>query len=156
MKSSTQKIGPVLKRLYQARNELRAMFPDFKFTLDGNLIGDIGEAIAQHDFGFEKLPVGVRGHDFKTGMGRKRRLVQIKTTQAVKGRVGLGVTMQTFDHLIVIQLTNEGGYGVLYDGPGTLIDEARSNRTTPSLSVNQLRALQLKVKLNQRLVPSSN
>jgi hypothetical protein len=153
MKSSTHKIGPVLKRLYQARNDLREMFPDFKFTLDGNLIGDIGEAIALHDFGFKKLRGGERGHDFETRKGSRRCLVQIKTTQAVKGGVGMGRTMQTFDHLIVIQLTSKGDYGILYDGPGALIDEARVGRATPSITVNRLRELQLKVKPKDLLVP---
>lgn len=152
MKCSTQKIAPVLKRLYQARNELREMFPDFKFTLDGNLIGDIGESIAQQDFGFTKLKTGVRGHDFETKKGARRCLVQVKTTQAVKGGVGLGLNRQSFDHLIVIQLTIEGDYGILYDGPGSLIDAARAHKTTHSLSVKQLRDLNGKVKPKDRLV----
>jgi len=150
MKHSTKKIGPILKRLYKARNELRTLFPKFPFTLDGNLIGDIGEAIAIQDFGLEKLSRGTKGHDFKTKDGI---LVQVKATQAVKGGVGLGLIMQSFEHLIVIQLTEDGEYGILYDGRGHLIDSVRTHRKTPSLTVNQLRKLNAKVADNDRLVP---
>ena len=149
MKRCTKEIRPILKRLYEARNDLRELFPGMKFTLDGNLIGDIGEAIALRDFGLVKLPVGTPAHDFKTPQGR---LVQVKATQATKGSVGLGLTMQSFQHLIVIQLTEEGDYHILYDGPGAPIDEARIGRQTPSLTVPRLKALNQQVDDKDRLV----
>lgn len=148
MNRSTRQIRPILHRLYEARDELRQLHPDLKFTLDGNLVGDIGEAIAKDDFDLEPLPPGTKGHDFRAQDGR---LVQVKTTQVKKGSVGLGLTMQTFEHLIVIQLTEGGDYGILYDGPGTLIDQARIGRKTPSLTVNRLQQLQQEVAESERL-----
>jgi len=148
---ATSRLRPILRRLYEARDELRALYPDWKFPLDGNLVGDIGEAIAMHDLGLQKLPTGTHGHDFQASDGR---LVQVKTTQAVKGGVGLGLTKQSFEHLLVLQLTAGGDCHVLYDGPGSLIDEARAHRKTPSLSVKRLRELDLQVDLSSRLVPA--
>lgn len=152
MNRSTRQLRPILHRLYEARNELRRLHPDLKFTLDGNLVGDIGEAIAQEHFGLEPLPANTKGHDFRAADGR---LVQVKTTQKQKGGVGLGLKMQSFEHLIVIQLTEAGDYGILYDGPGRLIDQARIGRKTPSLSVNQLQQLQEQVPQNERLATLS-
>lgn len=150
MQHCTKELKPILHRLYEARNELRALFPDLKFTLDGNLIGDIGEAITTRDFGLLKLPPGTPGHDFRTPDGR---LVQVKTTQAITGgKVGLGLTMQSFEHLIVIQLMERGDYRILFDGPGTLIDAARTHRKTPSLTVKQLTALNQQVDPMDRIL----
>src|SRR5437667_4608938 len=102
MKRSGKSLEPIIKRLYQARNELRALFPELPFTLDGKLVGDIGEAIALQDFGFTQLPAGTELHDFVTDDGRH---VQIKTTQATAPHrgVGLGLTMQSFHALDVNQ-----------------------------------------------------
>jgi len=148
MPRSTKMLKPILHRLYAARDDLREMFPDLKFTLDGNLVGDIGEAIAIQDFGFTKLPPGTKGHDFKAKGGK---LVQVKTTQKTKGGVGLGLTKQTFEHLVVIQLTEAGEYRILYDGPGDHIDAARDHKTSASLSVGQLQKLNAKVSDRDRL-----
>lgn len=152
MNRSTRKLRPILHRLYEARNELRQLHSDLKFTLDGNLVGDIGEAIAQEHFGLEPLPANTKGHDFRAADGR---LVQVKTTQKQKGQVGLGLNKHSFEHLIVLQLTESGNYGVLYDGPGSLIDEARAHKKTPSLSVKQLQQLQEQVPDTERLTPLS-
>lgn len=148
MHRSTKKLKPILHRLYEARDDLRALFPKLKFALDGNLVGDIGEAIAIQDFGFTPLPHGSKVHDFKAPNGR---LVQVKTTQKTKGAVGLGLTKQSFQHLVVIQLNEAGDYRVLYDGPGGPIDEARDHKTSASLSVAQLEKLNAKVKDRDRL-----
>ena len=151
MKRSSKSLEPIIKRLYQARNELRALFPELPFSLDGKLVGDIGEAIALQDFGLTQLPAGTELHDFVTDDGRH---VQVKTTQATAPHrgVGLGLTMQSFEHLIVLQISVEGTYSVLYDGPGTYIDAARSHRKTPSLTVSQLRTLNSKVSKAERIL----
>jgi hypothetical protein len=151
MKRSGKSLEPIIKRLYEARNELRAIFPELPFSLDGRLIGDIGEAIALQDFGFTRLPEGTEIHDFVTDDGRH---VQVKTTQATAPHrgVGLGLTMQSFEHLIVIQISEEGTYNILYDGPGSYVDAARSHRKTPSLTVSQLRNLNSKVTAAERSI----
>lgn len=147
MKPFPCKIGEVLKKLRSARDELRAEFPDLRFALDGNLIGDIGEAIAVSDFGLEKLNPGSKQHDCKTKSGK---LVQVKTTQQITpGKaVGLGLTKRTFDHLLVIQLL-DCGYEILYNGPGSYVDKARAHKESASLSVRQLSVLNDKAKLHR-------
>jgi hypothetical protein len=151
MKPAPRNIGPVVKELYAARNKLRAVFQELSFTLDGNLIGDIGEAIAIADFGLTKLRGNSKGHDFSDAKGRK---VQVKLTQqTTPGKpVGLGNKKQTFEHLIVIQMAEDGSYRILYDGPGAYIDAARAHKSSPSLSVKQLTELQQQVHSHERLL----
>jgi len=151
MKRSVEDLEPIIKQLYAARNALRALFPELPFTLDGRLVGDIGEAIALQEFGLTRLAEGTEGHDFLAPDGR---LVQIKTTKAValNRGVGLGLTIRSFEHLIVIQISEAGTYQILYDGPGTFIDEVRRHRTTPSLTVGQLQRLNSRVNDSDRII----
>lgn len=155
MYGSGKNLQQILGGLYEARNALRKLFPGLSFTLDGKLVGDIGEAIARHDFGLQQLPAGTPRHDFCSRDGRS---VQVKTTQATKGAsgVGLGLTKQSFEHLLVIQITEDGGYGILFDGPGRYIDAARKHKKSPSLSVNQLERLNSHVADAERLARASD
>lgn len=139
MRPFPKEIEPAIKKLRLARDELKRAFPELRFALDGNLVGDIGEAIAISDFGLTKLKPGSRLHDFQTSDGK---LVQIKTTQQTKpGKgVGLGLIKKSFEHLIVIQLL-ENGYEILFDGYGKRVDAARAHKKSPSLSVKQLSEL---------------
>lgn len=72
------RMAPIVRRLYRARNDLRRAVRGLHFSLDGKLIGDIGEAVATQHFGLERLPEGTKGHDFRVAGGR---LVQVKATQ---------------------------------------------------------------------------
>lgn len=139
MRPFPEKIEQALKKLRCARDELKRAYPDLRFALDGNLVGDIGEAIAISDFGLIKLKPCSRLHDFKTRDGRK---VQVKTTQqTIQGKgVGLGLIKRSFEHLIVIQVL-ENGYEILFDGYGKRVDAARAHKKSASLSVKQLREL---------------
>ena len=139
--------GP-FKKLLSARDELRGAFPELSFALDGNLVGHIGEAIAISEFKLEKLPSGSKTHDFKAPNGTH---VQVKTTQQQRGGVGLGLVKTSFEHLIVIQLSESGTYSILYDGPGRHIDAANSHKKGASLSVDQLQRLNQQVSKEERL-----
>ena len=68
-----QKLAELLKIV----NELQARFPDRKFTLDGHLIGSIGEVLARYYYGIELAPTGTKRH----GGTLNRKQVQIKITQ---------------------------------------------------------------------------
>ena len=140
-----------LRQLYAARNALRQHFDGLPFTLDGRMVGDIGEAIAVSHWGLTRLPEGSKTHDVKTKSGK---LIQIKTTQQTRGGagVGLGLDKQSFDHLIVIQIAEDASYSVLYDGPGRYVDEKRDGKKSASLTVNQLRELDKAVPARARVL----
>lgn len=143
-------IPSALQSIYSAQKQLASAFPSYRFTIDGNIVGDIGEAIAEGAFGLTKLSSGTRDHDMRAP---DNRLVQVKTTQSAPASrgVGLGLIKRSFVHLLVIEFNREGYYEVLYNGPGHYVDAARSHKKSASLSRNQLRACQEKVPMNERL-----
>jgi hypothetical protein len=149
MKQTPRNIGAAIKDLYAARNKLRRAFPELSFTLDGNLVGDIGEAIAIDDYKLISLGKGTKQHDFKTQTGEK---VQVKATQQTKGGVGLGQEQEHFEHLVVFQIFEDGTYSILFDGPGGYIDKAREHKTSASLTVLQLKKLNSEVKTSERIL----
>jgi hypothetical protein len=67
-----------IKELYRITNELETEYPGRKFTIDGHLVGSIGEVIVAENYGLELLPNSTETHDAKTKDGK---LVQIKATQ---------------------------------------------------------------------------
>lgn len=143
-------IPAALAQLYDAQRILAKAFPQSTFTIDGKIVGDIGEAIAEGAFGLQKLRAGSKDHDFRTADGR---LVQVKATQKAKSSkaVGLGLVKRTFDCLIVLEFDKDGSFEVLYNGPGKYIDDARAHKKSASLSRLQLMACQLKVGKSEAL-----
>lgn len=143
-----------LKQLYNARNALRRLFPGLLFTLDGRMVGDVGEAIATRQWGFTALPSNSKTHDVVTPSGIN---VQIKTTQQTQNGkgVGLGLDKRSYDHLIVIQIHEDATYDVLYDGPGTYIDKKRKGKKSASLTVKQLRELNTKVPAKDKILANT-
>src|SRR4051794_18279082 len=89
-------IPGVVQRLYDLVGELERSFPGRPFTLDGHLVGSLGEVLASHHYNLELLPCSAECHDATTNDGR---LVQVKATQ------GTTVALRSQpDHLLVILL----------------------------------------------------
>src|SRR4030042_3520704 len=70
-------IAEALKLIFQGISQLKRAFPGKEFTIDGRLVGDIGEVIAALEYDINLYSVLVAGHDGKTSDGRR---VQIKAT----------------------------------------------------------------------------
>jgi len=125
---------------------LEARFPGRKFTLDGHLVGSIGEAWAANLFDLKLLPASAETHDAVTPDGR---MVQVKATQ------GNAVAMSSQpDNLIVLRLNREGGAEVVYDGPGSLAWAAAGKKQKNgqrTLRLSKLRTLQYQVPDSARL-----
>jgi hypothetical protein len=85
------------------------------FTLDGKLLGDIGEALAAEAFGIrlcEYRTAGVDGHT------ADRRSVQIKATGKSGGGPAFTPGEGIADHLIFLRIDFKTGTAtVLYNGP---------------------------------------
>jgi hypothetical protein len=106
-------IPELISRLYAVVHELEALFPGRRFTLDGHLVGSIGEVLAAHDYGLTLLQPSASGHDARASDGRQ---VQIKVTQGK--RVSLSARP---DHLIVLHIAADGRHREIYNGPGDLV-----------------------------------
>jgi hypothetical protein len=66
-----------VRKLLKVVNDLQTAYPKKPFTLDGRLVGDIGEALAEHLYQLEVFDRLEKHHDARTPDGR---LVQIKAT----------------------------------------------------------------------------
>ena len=89
-----------IKELYRITNELETEYPGRKFTIDGHLVGSIGEVIVAENYGLELLPNSTEIHDAEAKDGK---LVQIKATQINR----IAISSEP-NFIIVIQLQSNG------------------------------------------------
>lgn len=92
-------------------NELERMIPDRHFTMDGHLIGSIGEVLASYHYGIGLYNSSTKEYDGETLDGNKR--VQIKVTQReqvlISGKP---------EYLLVLYLSTSGEVYEVYSGYG--------------------------------------
>ena len=105
------KVSDYLNDLYAASDGLEEMFPGRKFTLDGHLVGSVGEVLGAYIFDLDLKPASSPGHDAKTRDGRD---VEIKLTQGTS----VGIRREP-DHLIVLHRPKDGPLRIVFNGPGT-------------------------------------
>ena len=106
----------LLDDLYTASDGLERLFPGRKFTLDGHLVGSIGEVVAAYIFDLDLNPASTLGHDATAPDGRN---VEIKLTQ------GRGVAIRHKpEHLIVLHRPKGGPIRIVFNGPGELVWDA--------------------------------
>ena len=105
-----------LDDLYAASEGLERLFPGRKFTLDGHLVGSVGEVVAAYMFDLDLNAASTHGHDALSKDGRQ---VEIKLTQ------GKGVAIRHEpEHLLVLHRPKGGPVRVIYNGPGDLAWQA--------------------------------
>jgi hypothetical protein len=105
-------VPKLVERLYAIVAELEAHFPGRPFTLDGHLVGSLGEVLGAAYYDLELLPCSSECHD---AVGANGQQVQIKATQCEK--VGM---RSLCDHLLVLRLSKDGSAHEVYNGPGEL------------------------------------
>ncbi|WP_432475276.1 DUF6998 domain-containing protein [Brucella anthropi] len=138
-----------VKALFEARNQLRdsmnagiaATGSDvrLKFTLDGNLVGDIGEALSVIHFGV-KL-VDTAAHPGIDGYAPNGRSVQVKATGTGRGAAFRQTEIEA-DHLIVFDLDLENATAmVLFNGPERYIRKLLSKPIIGQRSVSRSQLL---------------
>jgi hypothetical protein len=115
------KIAEALKLIFEGINRLKGAFPQKEFTIDGRLVGDIGEVVAALEYDVELFDVLHRGHDGKTSGGR---FVQVKATFKDS------LTFRTVpDYYLGLKLYRDGTHEEIYNGPGKLIFEKYKYRS---------------------------
>ena len=106
-------IKNIISELLTIVNELEEKYPGRKFSLDGHLLGSIGEVLAEYYYGIVLYPNSTKTHDGEKD-GKK---IQIKITQ------GNSVNINDIpEYLIVLFLKkSEGKVYEVYNGPGSLV-----------------------------------
>ena len=103
----------IIQDLFRTVCELESRYPGRKFSIDGHLLGSIGEVIAAEYYGLTLLPNSSERHDAKDRPGR---LIQIKATQIDR----ISISSEP-DYLIVIQITSDGNWSEIYNGAGSRV-----------------------------------
>ncbi len=137
-----------IRELFRISGELELAFPGRKFTLDGHLVGSIGEVIAAFHYGLQLLPSSYEKHDAKDAGGR---LVQIKATQGNRWVCLRSVP----DYLIVLFLNSRTGEArEIYNGPGAPVWEACGKLTSVGvrpIALSRLKALAEGIPADKRI-----
>lgn len=116
---SMKNIHKYVRRLVKIVNELEGEFPGRHFTLDGHLVGSIGEVVAAYHYGIKLFAASTPIHDGQIG----RKKVQIKTTQ--KNNI---VISREPDYLIVLYMDKTGRFYEIFNGSGREPWESASKR----------------------------
>jgi hypothetical protein len=104
-------VSKLLDDLYTATDRLEEIFPGRSFTLDGHLVGSIGEVIAAYMFDLSLNAASSKGHD---AIARDGRRVEVKLTQHKSAAI-----RHPPDHLIVMHRVKGRPVQIVYNGPGT-------------------------------------
>lgn len=104
-----------IKQLLEITNSLRKQYGK-AFSLDGKLVGDIGEVLVAEKYGLDLLPENTQIHDaIEKGTGRK---VQIKAS--FKNNCYFPAK-HTPDYFISVNIKDNGEIDELFSGPGEFL-----------------------------------
>jgi len=143
-------IQQAIKQLLEIVHELHEEYPIKNFTLDGRLVGDIGEVLAAQYYDLELFDGLKKHYDARTSDGRS---VQIKATMKKS---------LTFpcDHIpkyyLGIKIHDNGAITEVFNGPGKIAWEAVKDRQPTknnlySISISKLEELDDKVQKEDRV-----
>jgi hypothetical protein len=145
MTTDTISIPEAVKQLLDIVNRLHAAFPHKAFTLDGRLVGDLGEILVEQMYALKLLDGLQKHYDAKTADGK---YVQIKAT--MKANVTFPVD-HTPDYYLAVKIHADGSIEEIFNGPGPiareLIKDRKDTKTNlHSISISALKKQQSKVK----------
>jgi len=140
-------IKEYVRELLRIVYQLQADYAKKKFTLDGRLVGDLGEILAEQLYDLSLIDGMAQLHDARS----RERLVQIKTT--MKRSLGFGDIPEFY---LGLRIDETGEVEEIFNGPGILIWEAIKHRKRPrnylfNVSISQLKRLSASVSDNARI-----
>jgi hypothetical protein len=146
------RLPPVVLELVEARKRLRDHYKaaGLRFTFDGNLVGDIGEAVAAELFGVALSGPCTAGID---GYAPDGRSVQIKASGSNRGPAWR-MTEVKADHLLFFSFDFEACRGaVTFNGPERIAIEMMPSEWLGqrSLTLGQIRRANALVAERDRL-----
>jgi len=143
-------IPDAVNQMLQIVKQLQTAFPKKRFTLDGRLVGDLGEILVEAAYDIELHDELQKHHD---GIASDGRQVQIKATMQ---------NSLTFpgdhvpDYYLGIKIHSDGTFTEVFNGPGSVAWKAVSNRKPTktnlhSISINTLARLNQNVQTKDRI-----
>lgn len=143
----TDMLKDKIQELFKTVNELETEFPGRRFTIDGHLLGSIGEVLAVYYYGIELYRSSTKVHDGEIG----KRKVQIKITQ----QDNILISAEP-DYLLVLYLAKSGIVYEVYNGPGKEPWKSASKKDRHNyrhMRVNKLMKLDATVSDEERITP---
>jgi len=131
-------IAEQVKKLLLIVEDLNRLYPKKEFTLDGRLLGDLGEVLVEQNYDLVLNSGVTKHHDATTPTGQK---VQIKTT--MKDSLTYPAD-HTPDFYLGIKIRPDGSFEEIFNGPGKPIGEILSNRQTPKTNLHNVSLSALK------------
>ena len=137
-----------LALIFEGINRLREAFPNRAFTIDGRLVGDVGEVIAALEYDLTLDAVSQPDHDECCVDGRR---VQVKATFKDS------LTFKTCpDYYLGFKLWPDGRHEEVFNGPGRIIHERYAGRKKIgaqllSFPISELHALSAQVRPEDRI-----
>jgi hypothetical protein len=141
-------ITEALRLIFQGIAQLKGAFPNRAFTIDGRLVGDVGEVIAALEYDVVLHDVAQPHHDATTSDGRN---VQIKATFKDS------LTFKTVpDYYLGFKLYPDGTHEEIFNGPGKIILDRYAARKGAgklllSFPIAELKKLSATVPPDQRI-----
>ncbi len=126
---------------------LRRAYPKKRFTLDGRLVGDMGEILVSEAYDLRLLEGLPKHHDART---RDGRLVQIKATMQRSLAFPVDHVPR---HYLGVLIYPDGRFSEIFNGPGRVARRAVSRRKPTKTNLHVIPILTLQ-ELNES-VPRS-
>lgn len=143
-----------IQRLLDITTSLKKQYEGkLDFSLDGRLVGDIGEALVSEKFDIELYGKNEHTYDgFHRTNGKK---VQIKASMAYNFSYPYDIDLE---HYIAVHIKPSGKLEVLYNGPGKYINKFLKDRKRKSyrniwttITANHLKQLNVNLKKSEQL-----
>lgn len=143
-------IPQAVRKMLRIIDRLCDAYPHKKFTLDGRLVGDIGEILVANAYDVTLFDTMKKCHDAQCSDGR---LVQIKATMKTSLTFPAG---HVPDYYLGVQIHRNGKFTEVFNGPGKIAAKSVSGRANPktnlhSVTLSALRKLQAEVRSEDRI-----
>lgn len=143
-------VPDAIEQLLKIVEQLQLAHPKKKFTLDGRLVGDLGETLVEGAYDIDLFEGLEKHHDGKSSDGR---LVQIKAT--MKKDLTFPAS-HVPEYFLGIRIHRDGTFSEVFNGPGHIAAQAVKDRRLPktnlhSISITKLEKLNLMVGNKDRI-----
>lgn len=136
--------------IFKGIEHLQQAYPKLnrKFTIDGRLVGDVGEVVAAIEYDVALDSISRPGYDGTSSAGRR---VQIKATFKDS------LTMRAVpDYYLGFKLSSNGEYEEIFNGPGSVIYDRYKHRKGIGVQllafpIKELKALSGNVPAHERI-----
>lgn len=137
-------IHQAVQEMLKIVEALQKQYHKKKFTLDGRLVGDLGEILVEEDYDLKLYSGLEKHHDGVTPDGKK---VQIKTTM----KNSLTFPVDHIPHYYIgIKIHPDGTYDEIFNGPGSVAWEAIKHRKPTKTNLHSI-TLSALAKLNENV-----